>query len=647
MCKFPKLFSPLKVGPVIMKNRIETGPMSIVELDAKGGYTDAAIAFYENLAAGGAAVVTLGESIVGTKNGMTHAQQIRFDNPAVPFYLQKVADAIHAHGALVNIELSHGGCMADSIYNDGNQTMGPSGYVDEWGDTIREMTLDDMNEVADCFADAAEICRDCGFDMVMIHCGHGWLLHQFLSPAYNHRTDEFGGSIENRARFPLMVIDRVRQRVGRTIALDMRISGSEFIEGGLEIDDVVAFCKLAEDKVDMMNISAGAPWLKRMAISVFQPRGINSEFSVAVKKAVTKVPVTSVGGYTDPELMERYLEEGRCDGFILGRSILADPKLPTKARTGNEKEIRQCLRCYICNNAQYIEIGRNLHCSINPEAGREATIRYVQPSPVKKKVLVAGGGCGGMEAAIAAAKGGHDVSLYEKSDALGGWLKMERHIPFKLDMYNFSQTQAYECEKYGVKIHLNTPVTKELIDREKPDTVICAIGSEPLVPPIKGLDLPVVVGATDMFEEGADIGHKVIVIGGGLVGCEAGVYLAQQGHDVTIVEMRDDIAIDATMDHRRFMMDEIETLSDRFHTACSHTVSRVEPEGVYAKDTSGEEHFFPADTVVLAAGLKARSAEAEALRSPDYDFVLIGDARRARKVYTAVREGYDAGTFIK
>ena len=232
MTHFPRLFQPLQVGPVMMKNRIETGPMSIVETDPKGGLTEHAMAFYEHLAAGGAAVVTLGESIVASDNGMTHPQMLRFDNPAIPHTLQRVADAIHAHGALVNIELSHGGCMADPAYNNGVQAMGPSAFVDEWGDEIREMTLADMEQVADAFADAAEICRDCGFDMVMIHCGHGWLLSQFLSPACNHRTDEFGGSLENRARFPLMVIDRVRARVGRTLALDMRISGCEFTENG-------------------------------------------------------------------------------------------------------------------------------------------------------------------------------------------------------------------------------------------------------------------------------------------------------------------------------------------------------------------------------------------------------------------------------
>lgn len=642
MCEYSMLFSPLKVGNLTLKNRIQTGPMSIVELDAKGCYTEQAIAFYEGLAAGGAALITLGESIVASDNGMTHLQQIRFDNPNVPFTLQRVADAVHAHNALISIEISHGGCMADSVYNNGAQTMGPDGFVDEWGDTIRQMTLEDMNKIADAFADAVEICRDCDFDLAMIHCGHGWLLDQFLSPAQNHRTDEFGGSLENRARFPLMVLDRVRQRVGHTIALEMRISGSEFLKGGLEIDDVVAFCKMAENRVDLINVSAGAPWTTRMAIPVFDERGINAPMAEAVKKAVS-IPVTSVGGYTDPDLMERFLEEGKCDGFVLGRSIVADPALPTKARTGHAREIHQCLRCFVCNDAQYQRRGKVLRCAINPTAGREFTMRTVPASP-KRKIVVAGGGCGGMEAAITAARRGHDVVLFEKSSELGGWLNMERHLPFKADMYHYARTLEYECSTLPIDIRLNTPITRSLLEQEKPDTVICAIGSTPVVPPIKGIDLPNVVGATEMYDNGFQLGKQVVVIGGGLVGCETALHMGMTGHQVTVVEMRDDVAIDSTADHRRYLMPRLEAHAS---IACGFKVTEITPQGVHAVKEDGTKAFFPADSVVIAAGLKARSEEAETLRSADYDFIMIGDCKRARNIFTAVREGFDAATFVR
>lgn len=644
MCRFPNLFSPMRVGPVVMKNRIETGPMSIVEMDPRECLTDQAVSYYESLAAGGAAVVTLGESIVRTTNGKTHAQQMMLGRDEVRFSLKKFTDAVHTHGALANIEISHGGCMADHAYNNGEKSIGPAGLVDEWGDEIIGMDEAMMDDVAEAFAEAAETCRNCGFDMVQIHCGHGWLLNQFLSPYYNTRTDEYGGSIENRARFPLMVIDRVRARVGRTIALDMRVSGSEFIDGGLEIDDVVKFCKMCEDRVDMINVSAGAPWSKRMAISVFEERGINSEFSAAVKKAVTKIPITSVGGYTDPELMEKYLTEGRADGFILGRSILADHQLPEKARTGREDRIHRCIRCYVCNQSQYHE-NRVLECTINPTAGREFEAKMFPPAGPRRKVIVAGGGPGGMEAAITAAKRGHEVILFEKEDELGGALKFARHIPFKKDLDNYAKTLELELRKDTyVEIRLSTPLTAELIAAEKPDLVIAALGADPIIPPIKGIDGPNVTLGTTMFDPGVEIGHKVAVIGGGLVGCEAGLHLAFNGHDVTIIEMREDVAIDATADHRRFMMGHLE---ENVKMACNYTVTEVTAEGVRARAADGSEKMFYADTVILAAGLRARETEAEALRSYEYDFVRIGDCKRARKVFNAVREGFDAAIFVR
>ncbi len=641
---FPRLFSPLKVGTVTMKNRIQTGPMSIVELDPKGGYTEAAFAYYESLAAGGAAVVTLGESIVGTSNGMTHAQQINFANPAVPYYLQKMADIVHARGALIDIELSHGGFMSDPAYNNGVQSMGPSAFTDDWGDTIREMSREDMDEVKEAFCKAAEICRDCEFDMVMIHVGHGWLLHQFLSPKFNHRSDEYGGSLENRCRYPLEIIKAVRERVGKKLNLDMRISGDELIEGGSTIEDCVYFCTQAQDYVDIMNISAGQPWGKRMAISVFEERGINSEFSAAVKKAVTKCPVSSVGGYTDPALMERFLEEGRCDSFILGRSILADPQLPEKARTGREKEIHQCLRCFICNNAQYHDRGRLLRCAINPYAGREDLFRAGVPAVPKRKVIVVGGGPGGMEAAITAAKRGHEVILCEKSGELGGWLRMEKHLYFKKDMVNYVDTLAYECELYGVDVRMNTAATREYLEAEKPDYVIAAPGSEPFAPSIPGRELPHVCFAVDCFDPGVTLGDRIAIIGGGSIGCEVGLQLGSMGKDVSIIEMRSDVFVDATADYRRFIMPHIE---EKVKLCCNLTVSEIRPDGVAAKDSDGQEHFFPADNVLMAAGLKPKTAEAEALRSPEYELIIIGDARKPGKVYNAVREGFDAATYLR
>lgn len=642
MTKYKKLFSPLQVGTLVLKNRIITGPMSIVETDAKEGLTQQAICFYENLAAGGAAVVTVGESIVRTECGKTHQQQIMLGRSEVRYSLKKVTDAIHAHGAFASIELNHGGAMADPAYNHGNDCIGPIDFEDEWGGKVVGMDEEMMRDVADAFAEAALVCRDCGFDMVMIHCGHGWLLHQFLSPASNKRTDRYGGDIAGRARFPLMVIDRVRQCVGNSIAVEMRIYGSEFIEGGLDIADVAEFCKMCEKRVDLINVSAGAPWTTRMAIPVFEPRGVNAELAAAVKKVVTAVPVTAVGGYADPALMEKHLSDGMADGFVLGRSILADPQLPQKARTGRELEIHRCLRCYICNESQYYGC-RTLMCSINPTAGRELEAQKF-PSVKRRKVIVVGGGPGGMEAAVTAARAGHEVMLIEKSDTLGGWLKLEKNISFKEDMWHYAKTLAYECALEGVDIRLNTAATREMLIEEKPDTVICAIGSELMFPPISGRELPHVLHIDQISEiPGGD--GRIVIVGGGLVGCETGLHLAMEGRQVIILERREELAPDSTHDHRRFLLPELK--KHAVDTVCGINVSRIEPDGVWAKTKEGDERFYEAQTVILATGLAAREEEAESLRDSAYDFVRIGDCLKPRKVYNAVREGFDAGTFVR
>ena len=643
MFEYPNLFSPLRVGPLMLKNRIKTAPMSMTELGAKEELTPDIIAFYESLAAGGAAVVTIGESIVRTTNGKTHDQMIMLGREEVRPSLIKVAEAIHSHGALANIEISHGGAMADPEYNNGEKSIGPVSFMDDLGDEIIGMDEDMMDDVANAFAEAAETVRDCGFDMVMIHAGHGWLLSQFLSPLSNTRTDEYGGSLENRARFPIKVIDRVRKRVGSSIAIDIRISGSEFLAGGIEIADSVEFCRLIEDKVDIINVSAGAPWTTRMVLSTFEERGLNSELSAAVKKAVTKIPVSSVGAYTSPAMMERFIIEGKADSFVIGRGLLADPQIPNKARDSRIKEIRTCIRCFTCNEGLYYK-GRVLRCSVNPTTGFETEAKLKgHTAEIKKKVIIAGGGPAGMQAAITASKRGHEVALYEKSEVLGGALRFARHITFKSDLNKLTDTLTFELFSQKVKLYLGTELTPEIVRREEPDVLISAIGAEPLLPPIKGLDSSTVVLGTDIYEDDVDFGLNVVIIGGGLVGCETGIHLAMQGINVTILEMREGVALDATPGYRGFMMP---LLDEHTMVYTGMQVTEIVPDRVIAISRDGAEHQYKADTVILATGMQPLSEEVEAFRSTVRDFRVIGDCKKAGKVTQAIRSGYDAAMSI-
>lgn len=617
--------------------------MSLTELNAKGGYSKDNIAFYAAIAQGGAGLVVLGESIIPSEVGKTHHQMIMLGEDAVVPSLAQAADAIHQYGAMVSIEISHGGAMATPSMNNGKLSWGPTGFVDEWGDEVLEMNEDMMNEVADAFAQAVETVRYCGLDMAMIHAAHGWLLCQFLSPRTNRRTDAYGGPFENRVKFPLMVLKRVRQRVGYGFPLELRIEGDECEKDGITVEEAVAFAKLAEPYVDLIHVSAGAPWCEtpRMSLPVFFERGMNVPLAAAVKQAV-KIPVVTVGGFVDPSMMEEALASGHADMIAIGRGLLADHDLPRKAKLGREKEIRQCIRCGVCNQTGYST--RDLKCSINPVAGREYDCHINTPVTEKQRVLVAGGGPGGMEAAYIAAKRGHEVILCEKSGSLGGALRFAEHVPFKIDLKNYANHLAYMCKKHGVNVRLNTPVTPNLIKDLTPDILILAIGGSPIIPPIPGVDGKNVVLGVNMFDEGIRIGHKVLILGGGLIGCENGLHLAHCGHEVTVVEMQSEIAPDAAPAHRGPLLQELEKHTTMY---TGYRVTEITEEGITAINGSGDKIKLEADTVLLAAGMKALTAEVDELRKADVkDVIIIGDCLKPKKVMEAVRGGYDAAMNI-
>ncbi|MBN1632003.1 MAG: FAD-binding protein, partial [Thermoleophilia bacterium] len=422
--KFPHLFTPLKVGSLTFKNRIESAPTSLAELSAEGYLTRDNIAYYKLKAKGGAAVVTVGESIVHTPTGKSHPKQIPLDDKGVIPSLVECADAIHQYGALASIELSHGGMECDPVFLNGRNPIGPSARTVDIGFRtadahtveVEEMSEALMDEIAEAYAEAAATVKVAGFDMCMVHAAHGWLLAQFLSPLINRRTDKYGGTIENRARFPLMVLDRIRERVGKDFPIELRMGGSELAEGGYTIEDAVALAKLVESKVDLLHVSAGAHYfvdtMTIMHPSMFLPHGCNVYLAEAVKKAVS-IPVTTVGGLSDPVQMEEIIANGRADVIAIARGLLADPEIPNKAKRGRDDEIVHCLRCFECIGGMFIT--STTRCAVNPIIGREfeasIPVRLSEP----KKVLVVGGGPAGMQAAITATERGHDVMLCEKS----------------------------------------------------------------------------------------------------------------------------------------------------------------------------------------------------------------------------------------
>jgi 2,4-dienoyl-CoA reductase-like NADH-dependent reductase (Old Yellow Enzyme family)/thioredoxin reductase len=650
--KYPNLFSPIKIGSLTFKNRIVSAPTSVAELSPECHLTRDNIAYYKLKARGGAAVVTVGESIVHSATGRSHPKQILLDDEGVIPSLVELADAIHQYGAIASIELSHGGMECDPMFLGGRNPIGPSatstdiGFRTKGSSTVvvEEMSEALMDEVANAYAAGAATIKLAGFDMCMIHAGHGWLLAQFFSPLTNKRTDGFGGSVENRARFPMMVIDRIRERVGRDFPIELRISGSELTEGGLTIEDAIAICKMAEDKVDLIHVSAGAhsviDTMTIMHPSMFLPHGCNVYLAEAVKKAV-KIPVVTVGGITDPVLMEGIISDGKADIIALARGLLADPDIPRKAQHGRDDEIVHCVRCFDCIGGMFLT--RTMKCAVNPIIGREYEFGFPAKSSERKKVLIVGGGPAGMQAAITAAERGHDVTLCEKSDSLGGALKFAREVFFKADIYRFMEYLVGRVGSLGIKVKLNAEVTPDFVEIERPDVLIAAVGADPIVPKIPGIDRASVIHATDVHKGTAKIGQKVIMIGGGLMGCETGLYLAKQGKDVTIIEMLEEIAVEGNIMHRRALMLELEkSVKLRPGLKCT----KITDKGVMAADREGREALYEADTIITAVGMKPRTITVDSLRGMAPEFTAIGDCVKARRILQAVRTGYDAGMAV-
>lgn len=647
MSQYPHLFSPIKIGNVTLKNRIEVPPMG-VSPNTSGFLTAETLKAMELRAMGGAAVVTRGETLVHAHTGSAHGNLCNLDDEGFMSTHIELTDIIHQHNALANIEILHCGARAHPKYT-GGVVYGPSAQPGVYGVDVTPMDEDMMETIADAFAHGAAVAKFGGFDMVMIHGGHGWLLSQFLSPIYNTRKDQYGGSMENRARFPLMVIDRIRKAVGKGFPIEFRMSGDEFLPGGYGLDEAVEFARMLEGKVDLVHVSAtsfrdvnsGC----RMFPSAFLPHGVNVYLAERIKQNI-KTPVATVGALSSPAEMEEIIASGKADIVAVGRAILADPYLPEKARTGRVHEIRPCVRCNHCLSLDFVPYvpmcSGVSQCTVNPLVGRELRELTYAPKPQPKHVVVVGGGPGGMQAAIKAADQGHRVTLIEQSGQLGGMLNFAtRDISFKADLKRFTQYLIDTTKSSSIRILYNTAATKSLLDSLQPDTVVCAVGGQPIVPPIEGVEKGLQI--TRIHEDDVRLGDKIVVIGGGLVGCEEALALAMAGKTVTVLEMREELAPDAPVLHLKAMLLEYAKYPETLKPVTGMTVRKITDRGVVAVDKNGVEQEFAADTVLISAGMQPKYDLVESLRSSDYQFITVGDCVKVGKVRDAITGGYFAG----
>ena len=522
--KFPHLSSPIKIGRVTFRNRMFSAPMGGTDITNDGCIGPKSTAFYELRGKGGAAAVTVSECMVHPKTDGSHAYHLDttiLNSLAAATY---TADAIHRHGAVPSLELSHSGMYAGTYMTDKTKQH----EMHQWGacDTVRAdgvkvkaLSEEMIQEIVEAYGQTAALAKRAGFGMIMIHGGHGWLLNQFLSPYFNKRTDKYGGSLENRCRLAKEVLQSVREAVGPGFPIEFRMSGSELFEGGYDLEEGVRIAQELESYIDLLHVSAGTyqRGFGDTHPSMFKDHGCNVYLAAEIKKHVS-IPVATIGALNDPEQMEEIIASGKADVVYMARALLADPFLPRKIMENRDDEIVKCLRCFTCMAERAATSTRR--CTVNPLIGREIEGNEVRPAVVKKKVLVAGGGPGGLYAAYTAARRGHQVILCEKEAELGGILKSEQALPFKHEMYELTGTYEKFARNAGVEIRLNTEVTAELAEKENADELIVAVGSTPLVPPIPGLDGENVVIVNDYYKQKEKVTDKVVVFGGGLAGCK-------------------------------------------------------------------------------------------------------------------------------
>lgn len=641
MSKLNHLFTPFKVGSCEIPNRLMVSPMVANMNPDNGKASEQYIKYHEEKAKGGWGLIITEDYIINEHaGGYPHIAGL-YDESQIESH-RRLTDTIHKYDTKIFAQIYHAGRQANSHVNGGVQPVSCSPIPCPWNKEIpRELTVEEIRQIVKDFGTTARNVKAAGFDGVEIHAAHGYLIHQFLSPASNKRVDEYGGSYENRTRFLREVMESVRNAVGSEFPMQVRFSSEEYCEGGrVMFESHRMICDIEAWGADCLHLSQsmyGTRSSHGIVASFFQNHGFTAHLAAEAKKLV-KIPIVTVGRIQDPWMADEIIRTGMADFVAMGRTSLTDPHYPNKAKAGDFNDIRHCVGCLQgCTASTYQ--GVPLYCLVNPELGHEFEYDYT-PALQPKKIFVAGGGVGGMEAARAAAIKGHEVHLFEASDTLGGQFLTAAYPPFKGEFATYTAWLVRQLKKLNINLHMGTALTAEAVKSEKPDKVIVATGAKPIIPDVEGIDGANVVLAEDVLRGRAATGQNVLVIGGGMVGSETAAYLGTQCKDqVGIIEMRPTIGADMEAGIRDDLKDCLERGFVKMMV--NTTLKRVTAEGAYI-ECCGEERLYPCDTVVLAIGTRSNntlSAELEGLA----EVVVVGDALKARKAIEATAEGFIAG----
>jgi 2-enoate reductase len=659
-----KLFEPVSIGRVMLKNRIAMAPMGLIGLtDREGNPTQRAIDYYIERARGGVGLIITGLFKVENKIDSTRPFMNLLSHSSLgPF--GELSEAVHSLGTKIFIQLTAGfGRVSRSYKLLGQSPVSASALPHYWDPTVtcRPLTTEEVETMVQAFGKAAEIVAIAGLDGIELHGHEGYLFDQFTTALWNKRKDKYGGELRDRLTFPIEVLREIKKRAGTGFPVMYRfglkhyikglqsgaLKGEHFIEAGRDIEEGLEMAKLLEEAgFDALHVDAGCydSWYWAHP-PVYQEHGCMVDMAARVKNVV-KIPVVAVGRLEVPEIAEKVVEEKKADIIALGRGLLADPYWPIQVQEGRIEDIRPCLGCHDACFERFFVNSRPLCCTVNPAVGRERLYRLTSAEK-REKVVVVGGGVAGMEAARVAAIRGHSVTLYEKGKDLGGHV-IEASVPeFKKDLRRLLDWYEGQLRKLGVDTRLEMEASPTLIERDKPNVVLVATGSEPILPDVPGINQPNVVTCVDLLLGEKKAGDTVVVVGGGLTGCETALWLVQQGRKVSIVEMLPELMIGSLPVARANKMMLLDLLAlNHVNIMTDTTLQEISKKEVVISNKAFGKKTLKTDTVVLAVGMKARDSLYKALIGKVVHLYALGDCREPRNITGAIWDGYEVGRVI-
>jgi 2,4-dienoyl-CoA reductase-like NADH-dependent reductase (Old Yellow Enzyme family)/thioredoxin reductase len=638
--RFPLLFSPISINHLMLKNRIVMPPMCTAFATLPGAVTDRMVGYYGARARGGVGLINVEFSYVHP-TGKSFKHMLGIHDDRLILGLKELTDAVHRGGAKIFVQISHAGRRTHSDII-GSLPVAPSPIPRLGGEVPRELDNAEIEEILHAFVAAARRAKKSGFDGVMIHMAHGYLINQFLSPFSNKRTDCYGGDTKARARFALEILGGIRKEVGQDYPISCRISGDEYVKGGIDLAEAIRIAKLLEAHgSDAIEVSAGTHETPEvMNAPSYFPMGFLAHLSAGIKKEV-KIPVGVVGRIHDPHLAETLLKEGKADLIAVGRGLIADPEWPNKVYGGKLDDICPCLSCNQgCTDRMYYQ--HDISCTVNPSVGREISFP-ITPAKKKKKVFVLGGGPAGMEAARIAAMRGHAVTLYEKGSELGGQLKIASVPPSKESFEKLRKYLTREMEKLGVHVEHGV-IDQKGIQKLSPDVVVVATGGRPRALDLPGAETERVVSAWEVLSRAKKVGHRVVIIGAGQVGLETADLLLSEGKEIILIEMLKQVGSDMSPRARKMLLEKlarnwVEILTD------SKVVS-IEKDGVLFNRAGVFDRITGIDSIVVAVGTIPEKPDLRPLGKMKCPVWRIGDCSAPRKVFDAIQEGFWVGMEI-